>query len=432
MHKGIGTRPLIRLTFRSSWSLLMGLRIYIYALPLTYALSFADGRVTLSLLISSLLASMLIFRLLREVVVIPRLEISFPFLLFLAFLFFLPLSQLFTGAVSDKSLNHLLAYGVSIIGFGLIPMLAVANMNSPGWASVLLRDLMWTARLAALAAVIQFISSNFLGVFFEDLIYYPDIIADKSTFLGLFFRSRGFAAEPGHYAFTLELLVPLLLYGHSVRQNKSGLIISADLLLIMLAFLSTGSPAGLLIIVAGFIIAAWLFPSRQASAMFWLALVALVMTVGLINVIAEHIAHMNWLDLLSSIFIDKLDSTSASVRSERISIGLNLILDASPLQLLLGYGPAVYAAQNLGDETIIQFYLLLILEGGVIGTLLFLGGFGFLAANAIKQLGQVRFFYFWAFVNLALHYCFISNYYYPMIWFLFPLLMIMQAVNNRQ
>lgn len=425
-------RPLHGLTFSSNGSLLTGLRIYIYALPFTYALSFADGRVTLSLLISAWLAVMLTFRLLRQTVAIPRLKTSFPFLLFLAFLFFLPLGQLFTGTVSSKSLNHLLAYGVSIVGFGLIPMLAVANTTSPGWANVLLRDIMWTARLAVLAAVIQFVSSNFLGVFFEDLIYYPNIIEDKSMFLGLFFRSRGFAAEPGHYAFTLELLAPLLLYGHSVNQNKSRLIIITDLLLLMLAFLSTGSPAGLLIFGLGFLIAALLFPPRHVTAWFWFGLIALVITVGLMNVIAEHIAQLNWLDLLSSLFIDKLDSTSASVRAERISIGLNLIVDASPWQLLLGYGPAVYETQNLGEESIIQFYLLLILEGGVIGTLLFLGGFAFLAVSAIKQLGQVRFFYFWALLNLALHYCFISNYYYPMIWFMFPLLLIMQAVHKKQ
>jgi hypothetical protein len=432
MHQCIGIGPLQGQTFSSNESLRTGLRIYIYALPFTYALSLADGRVTLSLLISAGLALILTFRLLSEAVAIPNLKACFPFLLFLTFLFFLPLGQLFTGTVTGKSLNHFLAYGVSIVGFGLIPMLAVANMRSLGWATVLLRDIMWTARIAALAAVLQFIFSNFWGVFFEDIIYYPNIIEDRSMFLGLFFRSRGFAAEPGHYAFTLELLAPLLLYGHSVSQSKSRLIIITDLLLLMIAFLSTGSPAALLIIVSGLVIAALLFPPRHVTAWLWFVVIALVMTVGLINVIAENIAHLNWLDLLSSLFTDKLDSTSASVRAERINVGLNLIVEASPLQLLLGYGPAVYEAQNLGEESIIQFYLLLILEGGLIGTLLFLGGFALLAANAIKQLGQVRFFYFWAFLNLALHYCFISNYYYPMIWFMFPLLLIMETVDIKQ
>ena len=424
-------RLLHGLTFGSNRSLLTGLRIYIYAIPFTYALSLADGRITLSLLISAWLALMLTFRLLRQTVILPKLKTSLPFLIFFAFLCFLPQSQLFMGTITSRSLNHLLAYGISIVGFGLIPMLAVTNIRSPGWANVLLRDIMWTARLAALAAVIQFISSNFLDVFFEDLIYYPNIIEAKSMFLGLFFRSRGFAAEPGHYAFTLELLAPLLLYGHSVNPNKSRLVIISDLLLLILAFFSTGSPAGLLIFGLGFLMAAMLFPPRRVMTWFGFGLIALVVVAGLINVIAEQIAQLNLLDLLSYLFIDKIDSTSATLRAERISIGLNLILDASPLQLLLGYGPAVYEAQNLGEETIIQFYLLLVLEGGVIGALLFLSGFALLAANAINQLGQARIFYFWALLNLALHYCFISNYYYPMVWFMFPLLLIMQAVQKK-
>lgn len=408
------------------------MRSYIFALPFTYALSLADGRVTLSLLISAWLAVMLICRSLGQDVVIPGLKASSPFFLFFAFLFFLPLSQLLTGTVSDKSLNHFLAYGISIVGFGLIPMLAVANTSSPSRAKLLLRDIMWTTRFAALAAVIQFICSNFLGVFFEDLIYYPNIIEDNSTFLGLFFRSRGFAAEPGHYAFTLELLAPLLFYGHAVDQNKSRLIMMADFLVLICALLSTGSPAGILIMGLGFVIAVLLFPPRHVTSWFGFAIVVLVMIVGLINVIVEHIAQMNLLELLSSLIIDKLDSTSASDRSESMINGLNLIVEASPLQLLVGYGPAVYKAQNLGERTIIQFYLLLFLEGGVIGSLLFLGGFALLAANAIKQLGQVRFFYFWPLMNLALHYFFISNYYYPMIWFMFPLLLIMQDVHKKQ
>jgi hypothetical protein len=429
MH-GIGTRPLQHLTHNSSSPLLTGVRMYIYALPFTYALSIADSRLTISLLLSGWLVTLLTFRLIRHAVAIPRLKTVF--LLFLAFLFFLPLGQLLTATVSSKSLNHLLAYGISIVGFGFIPMLAVANISVPGWAEVLVRDIMWTARIAALAAVLQFISSNFFGVFFEDFIYYPDTIEARSMFLGLFYRSRGFAAEPGHYAFTLELLAPLLLYGHSVRQEKSSLVIIADFLLMLLAFLSIGSPAGLLIFGAGFLLAALLFPSRNVAPLLWLGLISLAITLSLVNIVGNQVNQSNWLDLLSSLFFDKLDSTSATDRAERIDIGLKLIGEASPLQLLLGYGPAMHESQKLGEQTIIQFYLLLFLEGGVLGMLLFLGGFACMVAHAIKRLGPGRVFYFWALLSLALHYFFISNYYYPMIWFMFPLLLIMEAVHEKR
>ncbi len=411
-------------------SLLTGVRIYIFSLPFTYALSLADGRLTLSLLASAWLGTLLLARLLSTAVTIPPLVSVFQPLV--AFLFLLAFGQLLTGTFSGKSLNHLSAYGLSIIGFGVIPLLAVANVSRPGWPSILVRDIMWTARLAALAAVLQFICSNFLGIFFEDLIYYPQSIEAQSMFLGLFFRSRGFAAEPGHYAFTLELLAPLLLYGHAVCKKRSPLVMVTDLLLMLLAFLSIGSPAGILLFGTGLVLAAALFPSRNATPLLWTVVIAIGLALGMVSMVGNHVDQSNWFDLLSSLFIDKLDSTSASERAERIGIGLKLIEDATPLQLLVGYGPAVYESQKLGDQTIIQFYLLLFLEGGVMGTLLFFSGFMGLIAAATKRLGTSRIFFFWALLNLALHYCFISNYYYPMIWFMFPMLLIMRAANERQ
>lgn len=409
--------------------MLMCLRLYVLSLPFTYALSFWDGRLSITVLLSCYLGFLLSFRLISHHLIIPRLGAVY--FMFFAFLFFLPLGSLFANTFSSTTFNHLLAYLVSIIGLGFIPMLAVANIQESGWAAVLLRDLMWTARLAATVAVVQFICSNFFGQFFEDYIYYPDTIEARSMFMGLFYRSRGFAAEPGHYAFTLEFLAPLLFYGHSLVRNKSIYVIVADFLLILLAFFCIGSPLGLLVFGAGFLLAFLFFPSRHNIVLLCCGLFALAVAFSLMDIVSNQVNQSNWLDLLSSLFIDKLSSTSAIDRAERIDIGFRLIEDAAPLQMLFGYGPAVYESQKLGDQTIMQFYLLLLLEGGVVGMILFVGGFICLTAYAIKQLGSGRFFYFWAFISLLLHYFFISNYYYPMIWFLFPLLLIIQAVDKQ-
>lgn len=73
-------------THNSSAALLTGMRMYVYALPLTYALSIADGRLTISLLLSGWLATLLTFRLIRHNLVIPTLSAAF--LLFFAFFFY--------------------------------------------------------------------------------------------------------------------------------------------------------------------------------------------------------------------------------------------------------------------------------------------------------------------------------------------------------
>ena len=117
----------------------------------------------------------------------------------------------------------------------------------------------------------------------------------------------------------------------------------------------------------------------------------------------------------------KLDSSSAEVRADRFALGWVLLSEASSSQLIFGYGPASYFNLNLGDQSIIQLFQLLLVEGGIIGTTLFIGAFISLARSAHKTLNDAKLFFFWSMIALAVHYTFISNYYYPYIWLLFAL-----------
>lgn len=404
------------------------LRLYIYSLPFTFALSLFDGRLTITLIISFLL---LISLFLHSCVA--RLN-SIPFLLsfalFSGFLICLLIGTIFTGAFSVKSINHLSAYTASIVFFGLVPLLAIKNVALRYNSIVLLKDFVVVARLSCLLVIFQFFLSNFLNIFLEEYIYFPTTIEARSTFLGLFYRSRGVAAEPGHFAFFLEFCVPFILYAQKylVPKRNMKLWFNVDLTIILLALFSTGSPLGIATLILGFVISASLFsdPSKKTIAL------AFAFSAGVLAIIlllmSNSMDQRGVVDILSSVFLDKVDSTSSTVRENRLAVGLTLIGQADLFTFFLGYGPAVYDTQNLGQNSIIILYLLLLIEGGAIGFLFFVGGFLVLAVKAENMISSGKFFFFWALINCSIHYFFISNYYYPMIWFLFSLAVLLSIV----
>lgn len=403
------------------------MRLYIYSLPFTFAMSFYDGRVTISLILSCVMFVFLLFRAVNSQIIFPYIAIVF--LYFLFFLITLSIGGIFSGSLNEKSISHLVAYSLCIFCFGFIPVVAVSNISVPRWHQIIIYDATWTCRIAAVIVIVQFILSNFFGIFFEDYIYYPETIDAQSTFLGSLIRARGVAAEPGHYAFILEFFAPILFYSHSIGEKKSWTILPIDILFILLAMLSTGSPTGVIVLFWGFLISAAIFPSRRLYILFMGMLISVIIAVFIISIIASF-QNMSWQDLLVLLVTDKIDSSSADEREQRFAVGLNLVSNASFIQFLFGYGPAVYVSQKLGDQTIIQLYLLLLAESGVIGLVLFMFGFWVLAKFAYVFIGHGRVYFFWALFCILLHYMFIANYYYPMLWSMFFLFVAMSESQD--
>lgn len=419
----VNTRPVQK----SAIPLFLIVRAYVFSLPFSYAMSLRNGSVTSTLIIGGVLGLCLLA---------PGWSIEKRTVRNVAALFWpygILLGSIFLGAeinthTTDKSLPHFLAYASSVLCFAIIPYLAFSQLDDQQKRRVLL-DIANVARFSCAAVLVQFVCGNFFNIFFEDFISYPESYASQSIFLGIFFRSRGFASEPGHFAFFLESIIPLLFLVNR-KLKASARIYTFDILLTAFAFLSMGSPAGIAIMILGLSFATILTGKVRFQAILRGG-IALILILGSLSVILDKFteSNLNAWDAISGIFVDKTDSSSSMEREDRFRKGIDLFINASPIEQAIGYGPAVYMSQNLGDDTIIQLYLLLILEAGAIGLFSFLLALLILAANIKKLPPDYRHYMLWALINCALHYVLISNYYYPYIWLLYPALMLFTTSN---
>lgn len=398
---------------------LIFLRIYIYTLPFTYAFSAREGLITITVVVAALGLLFCLFN-----VVFGRTYIPSKFSLFLLSSFCLNLvfTMIRQNIVNDKTLNHFIAYTGSILLFCAVPLVLAASADGLRSKKIILSDLVIVARFCCLAVILQFWMNNFTSHSFEDFIPYPEGIDAQSMFLGRFYRSRGFAAEPGHFSLLLEMLVPLVVLAqHQVwRRHRWNLIL--DVSLLFLALCCIGSPTGFIIIIASYILAQVVSGSGPRAGTLWLLLLASGVVLAIYEfLIRDLVGGASLADVAWEMLSGKLDSSSANVRADRFALGWLLLDEASPSQLIFGYGPASYYNLNLGDQSIIQLFQLLLVESGIIGACLFIGSFVSLARAAREILIDERLFFYWSMFALAIHYSFIANYYYPYIWFLFPL-----------
>lgn len=416
-------------TANSSFFALLIFRLYLYSLPFTYAFSYREGLVTLTVWVAIFALLFCIFKFVFGGIYIPD---KFPMFLLSLFCLSLVATIIYQNIPNDKTINHLSAYSGSVVLFCIVPMLLVSVADDPLSGRLLLNDLANITRLCSLAVIVQFWMNNFTAYTFEDFIPYPQGIEAQSMFLGQFFRSRGFAAEPGHFSLLLEMLVPLMAYSQRERWRRQRWLLPADIALVFLGFCAIGSPTGFIVLGVAYVFAQAISGSGPRSS----TLVLMAFSVGVIVAIYEFflrdmvggfsLAEFAW-ELISG----KLESSSANVRADRFALGWTLLGEATPMQLIFGYGPASYFNLNLGDQSIIQLAQLLLVESGVVGTALFSWAFLSLARTARRTLGDARMFFFWSMGALVIHYTFISNYYYPYLWLLFPLRYILRERSEN-
>ena len=398
---------------------LLQLRLYLYTLPFTYALSAREGLVTLTVGVAALALLFCVFDVVFRGVEIPS---KFPIFLLILFCLNMVFAIIEQNIANDKTINHFAAYSGSILLFGIVPMLLVSSADSKRATEIICSDLVIVARLCCVVAILQFWMNNFTRYTFEDFIPYPQGIEAQSMFLGRFFRSRGFAAEPGHFSLLLEMLVPFVVYTQREIWLRQRWRLLLDVALIFLGFCCIGSPTGFIILGLSYVAAQAISGGGPRASTLWLLLLSCGAIVAIYEVmIRDLVGGASLIDVAWEMISGKLDSSSAEVRVDRFALGWTLLSEASPSQLIFGYGPASYFNLNLGDQSIIQLFQLLLVECGIVGTGLFLGAFVSLARSAHKALSDARLFYFWSMCALGIHYTFISNYYYPYIWLLFAL-----------
>lgn len=388
---------------------------YIYSLPFSHAFSFRNGVITFTLIIGIIMAVYLVIT--KSLIISRKLYryISIP----LIFVVYIALNSLINVEFYISYWNHVISYVSSVLVFFVFPSLFLMSIKTGLSANNLLRVVTNMTVITSMYSVAQFFMNNFAGINLDDFLIWGTEDVSNTMALGNFYRAKGFFAEPGHFAFFLEIMLPLNMWYLFSSSQRFSLKNIFYLLLLVTAFTLTMSAAGWAFLLFGLICAILtnLLTVIRAGRRFWL-MITLVSLLMLSLIVCVN-SYVPLYEMIIGNTLDKLDSGSAADRLSRWDAFIRVISQMNLLDMVFGYGPN--AMVNLGYPsglTIILLYPLLYVELGLIGIVLFVSIFVFVFFKSIRINESLRFFAQMSLFSSLGHYSMISNYWYPYLWFL--------------
>lgn len=399
---------------------------YILSLPFIFAMSFAEGKITFSILLSVVMSFVLIISLVKK----GKIYISknlllyvFPSFLFLLYLFF---NLLITLSFEIASISHFFSYVFTIVLFFVTPMCFYHYYREKICIKRVFYFVYLMTFFSAVYACLQFGFKNWFHFDLDIFLHWPSSEISGATFLGVFYRAKGFAPEAGHFAFFLECFIPLIYYYLFVSKfctlNFVTKVITFFITLV--SFLFTVSAAAFVIVPVAIFISCLLNFNifyNYTRKYFFLSLIVIGVVLSVVFILKDILPIY---DMVFTSTFDKLDSVSSADRLSRMNLFGELTKRADVLTLLFGYGPAATTKLGYGDTTIVLLYPLLIVELGIVGSLFFIFVLGSFLLKMFCIKSKVKFFICISFFSLIFHYVFIANYWYPFIWFLGILIFI--------
>jgi O-antigen ligase len=314
-----------------------------------------------------------------------------------------------------KNLNHVAALSMTILFFYIVVRSLIAKLSFEKINSVLVLSLL----MVSIFVIIEFIATNYFGVNFLKIIPYTRNDLSEALTIGNLARPRGFAEEAGHMAMFYELVLPLsVIY----FRNKSTIVTSCYYLLIFTSFILLFSSAAIVsLILATFTILFLNFYKKQ----YLFALVILLMIILIFfssNFTQFYLEGTIFKKL--QIFLSSSQQTDISVitRSERYSQAFIYFI-SSPF-VGIGWGTVSQLAVSsriyagvVSPGGFISLYAEILVASGVIGLTMFVL---FLFRKIIRLMHSrdpASNMLLISILSLLLHYGFVSNYWFPMLWF---------------
>lgn len=402
------------------------LNAYIISMPFTSAFCISSS-LSWPLILSSCCSLFLIFYLLiGNKIHIPSgkpLFSLFLFLLSIAFSFFINDILFPTNTtVFSKTVNHLLAYFASFINF-YISILLLFYLNGDYFIPEKIEErITWVLLFSCIFAIVEFIAKNIFFIDFDRIVPHPSVEQMNALALGDIFKSiraRGLSEEPGHFAFMIDLFLPLAihyLFFSGVCLLKRSLKI-AIVAIFVVTIILTFSTAAFFALPVGLFIAFAYFRKHLVSYLPQIV-IAGILLFGSALVLDSYFPIVTQLAL----DIDQKTSNSGSMddRSMRSYLFQNYYSKAPILNKVIGYGPSGYlrAGMEADADSFLVLYQTFTFEAGILGMLLFTGFLWFIFAFIRKIIFPLNFFLFYSFILGIIHYFFISNYWYPWYWFI--------------
>lgn len=397
------------------------LLLYIITMPFVSAFAFTNI-ISLPLIIAVLLFILMIIEMLRAGK-LPKEFATFDLVIVGLFLFLDIFSYAVNGWGIAKSLNHTVAYLATFFLFYVPIKYALFNTKDNG---ILLRRVLqfitYTTIISAVYANVEFISSNLFRINLNDYIPRPseDQAYYDATVLGIFYRARGFTAESGHFTFMMELFSPVAIYYMYFSGScKWWKVFKALMIfLIVCSFIFAVSTASFVIVPIAILLACLLhikriyiyLKKRTAKFLFTSAIV------GVIVFLFNYFFSVYALILLS--ISDKMNN-GYDYRQQNINFFFTNFFKLDIIKEIIGAGPAGVVILGYDQSTaILNLYYSVAFELGLLGLFLLLALFFYVIINIVKINSSISFFLLISFLSGAMHYYFISNFWYPWFWFI--------------
>ncbi|MEQ9623693.1 O-antigen ligase family protein [Coleofasciculus chthonoplastes] len=333
---------------------------------------------------------------------------------------------------NGKTVNYVIAYfAVFIIGYLLLKGIVAQNIN---WQTLLKINTI-ALIFAALFTISEFLIEFLTG--FDIQTFIPRENPARATYLLRFPRAYGFAHEPTILAFYFNTLGPIglwkLWHWNSIGRvfHRYWLKISLTLIAIF-AWFSTFSAAGFVFLPCSLILANCLKKRHKFSRTISPRLIFLVVLSIVLVTLLFSIVYLNTFQSREIIneytdpLRNKITLQSDGQASRRVTAWINS-LDNIPKSPVFGRG--VGSQSDSGLDSSFNWYLFLMLEGGLISFLpiaVFLC-ISFLRITVSHVQGKIWFMT--GFLAGAMHLLVISTFYHPFLWIL---LIIFSTCSEQQ
>ncbi|MDF5737004.1 MULTISPECIES: O-antigen ligase family protein [unclassified Nostoc] len=316
-----------------------------------------------------------------------------------------------------KNLNHICAILTSIFFFYIVFKSLINRFKS---INVLASSLAFSLAFVSIFIIIEFIVSNYLGITISDFVPYGNTnkLTD-ATLMGSIIRPRGLAIEAGHMATFYELALPL---SFIYLKDKPLSILISYYSLVLSGYILLFSAASFVALPLAILVSA-VIRIRSKSSIALVIGIVMITFIALSSDIARPYINET-VGVRLEIFLDpsQRENSVADDRSDIYQTISNLFLVAP---FGIGWGTASQmAVDNEAFAGImmpegggfISLYGEILIASGLLGLLLFLR---FITKKIIQLLrlssleSQLVLI---AVLSLSIHYIFISNYWFPMLW----------------
>lgn len=410
----------------------MKLLLILYIIFLSFTNAFAiSGTLTIDIIILFLMFILYLFNVFLgkyKIYLCMADKILFIFLLEIIFSYFI---NTFILGFNTKIFHHLLSYVVTILLMYFILKQIMLNIVGRNFSiNRILKYVLYAVLIAALFGILDVFMKVFFHFDVNQYIYRP-AVSTMNIKVYNFYRERSFVVEPGHFALFLEILGPLAVY-YIINELKNFFIKLILVFIIMFSFLLTFSTGGILIFLISslFVI---IYYVLQKGIRFKKNYILFIMVFFFLLVLFI-LYGVTYIDFLIKYFEMKItNSGSASNRLEKIEYAIFLFNHGDVFRELFGYGPGGYLVLY-SHISIICLYLLLLIETGIVGLVLFVLFQILILVNIFKIKTKLKYYLLVAYISSSIHYMLISNYWYPWYWFLiaFICLLNIRKYNEKK